>query len=177
MSAIQTPSELVLLCRDYAVERHRSTNHYYDYHPYSFHLEMVVAAAEKFIHLIAPAHRASVIGACWAHDVIEDTRATYNDVKEALGEQVAEIVYALTNEKGRNRAERANALYYAGIRSNYWAIFVKCCDRIANMQYSMSKSQHGMIATYRKEYPHFRLMLIHPDFAEMFDYLETFMNE
>lgn len=176
MSTIQTPAELVLLCRDYAVQRHKSTNHLYDNHPYSYHLEMVVAAAENFIHLIEPGYRDRVLGTCWAHDVIEDTRATYNDVKEALGTEVADMVYALTNEKGRTRSERANAQYYAGIRENYWAIFVKCCDRIANMQYSLSKSQNGMIATYRKEYAHFKLMLIHPDFKELFDYLDTFMQ-
>jgi (p)ppGpp synthase/HD superfamily hydrolase len=175
MASVQTPSKLVMLCRDYAIERHSSTNHFYDDHPYSYHLEMVVAAAEKFIHLIDPKHRDSVLGACWTHDVIEDTRATYHDVRDALGVAVADIVYAVTNEKGRTRSERANAQYYAGIRENYWAIFVKCCDRIANMQYSLSKSQNGMIATYREEYEHFRLMLIHPDFIELIDYLDTFM--
>jgi (p)ppGpp synthase/HD superfamily hydrolase len=175
MPNVQTPSELVLLCRDYAVERHKRTNHYYDHHPYSFHLEMVVAAAEKFIHLIAPQDRDKVLGACWAHDVIEDTRATYNNVKDAIGVEVADIVYALTNEKGRTRAERANDKYYAGIRANYWAIFVKCCDRIANMEYSMNHAQNGMIATYRREYAHFKLMLVHPDFKALFDLLDSFM--
>ncbi len=175
MTSVQTPSKLVRICRDYAIESHSSTNHLYDDHPYSYHLEMVVATAEKFIQIIDAGHRDRVLGACWAHDVIEDTRATYNDVKNALGLEVAEMVYALTNEKGRTRSERANAQYYAVIRENYWAIFVKCCDRIANMQYSLSKSQNGMIATYRAEYEHFRLMLIHPDFKELFDYLDTFM--
>jgi ATP phosphoribosyltransferase regulatory subunit HisZ len=53
------------------------------------------------------------------HDSIEDARLTYNDVlsiaKEYMTEGYAkastEIVYALTNEKGRNRKERANEKY------------------------------------------------------------------
>ena len=37
------------------------------------------------------------------HDVIEDARQIYNDVRQQLGETVAELAYSLTNEKGRNR--------------------------------------------------------------------------
>ena len=37
--------------------------------------------------------------ACWGHDLIEDTRVSYNDVKGQLGEEAADIIYALTNEK------------------------------------------------------------------------------
>ena len=37
----------------------------------------------------------------------------------------AEIVYALTNDKGRTRKERAGEHYYAGIRETPYAPFVK----------------------------------------------------
>jgi len=58
------------------------------------------------------------------HDSIEDARLTYNDVmkvaRNMMTEEQAlmatEIVYALTNEKGRTRAERAGEKYYQGIR-------------------------------------------------------------
>jgi (p)ppGpp synthase/HD superfamily hydrolase len=88
--------------------------------------------------------------ACFAHDTIEDTRVTYNDVKSALGHYVADLVYALTNEKGKTRKERANDKYYEGIRSEKYGIFVKMCDRIANVEYSkMSGSR--MFEMYKKE--------------------------
>ena len=74
--------------------------------------------------------------ACWGHDLIEDTRVSYNDCVKALGEIPASIIYAVSNEKGKNRKERANDKYYAGIRETPGALFVKLCDRIANVQYS-----------------------------------------
>ena len=56
----------------------------------------------------------------------------------------------MSNEKGKNRKERANDKYYAGIRATKGAVFVKLCDRIANVQYSkMTKSRQYEM--YKKE--------------------------
>lgn len=144
---------------DWIVKQHKETNHMYDaYLPYEFHLRMVVGVYEKFKYLIEPISDTDVYLACWAHDTIEDTRVTYNDVKEVLGYEVAELVYALTNEKGKNRKERANEKYYKGIRQIKYAVFVKLCDRIANIEYSkMSGSR--MFELYRKENDNFIEML------------------
>lgn len=141
----------------YSVGRHRDTNHYYDkYLPYEFHLRMVVQVCEDFKELAMKEickdnlHYFELIGACWAHDLIEDTRTNYNDLVKEVGKEIAEIVYALTNEKGRNRGERGSEKYYEGIRNTKGAIFVKLCDRIANVQYSkMTKSR--MFEMYREE--------------------------
>lgn len=60
----------------------------------------------------------------------------------------------MSNEKGKTRAERANDKYYEGIRNTPGAVFVKLCDRIANVQYSkMTKSR--MFEMYKKENLHF----------------------
>ena len=40
-------------------------------------------------------------------------------------------MYALTNEKGRTRAERAGVKYYEGIRAVPYAPMVKLADRMA----------------------------------------------
>ena len=77
-------------------------------------------------------------------------------VRQHLEDQVPEIVYALTNEKGRNRGERANDLYYQGIRQTKFASFIKMCDRLANIQYTMMfVFANRMLDVYRKEYPEF----------------------
>ena len=47
------------------------------------------------------------------------------EIKRKLEEQVPEIVYALTNEKGRNRKERANETYYKGIRDTRFSVVHK----------------------------------------------------
>jgi hypothetical protein len=56
-------------------------------------------------------------------------------VKNHLDEGAADIIYAVTNDKGKNRKERAGVKYYEGIRKTPGAVFVKLCDRIANVQY------------------------------------------
>jgi hypothetical protein len=69
-----------------------------------------------------------------------------------------EIVYALTNDKGRTRAERAGEKYYRGIRETPYAPFTKLAYRLANITYSSAgnnaANQH-MKSVYRKELPHF----------------------
>jgi (p)ppGpp synthase/HD superfamily hydrolase len=162
---------------NWIINQHKNTNHFYDGElPYSFHLKMVVNVFEDFKHLlpenlyIKTDKRASdedvtqrVIGlACWGHDLIEDTRVSYNDVKNRLDNAgysyIVDIIYAVTNEKGKNRNERANEKYYEGIRSTPGAVFVKLCDRIANVQYSkMMKSR--MFEMYGKEQFKFQKML------------------
>lgn len=136
---------------------------------------MVVDVANKFIHLIPEDFRDIVLSACWCHDTIEDTRVTYNDVKMATCLEVAEIVYALTNEKGKTRKERANEKYYSGIRNTPYATFVKLCDRIANVQYSMSQRSR-MLEMYRKETPDFINTLYDEKYDEMFEYLENLVG-
>ena len=69
-----------------------------------------------------------------------------------------EIVYALTNDKGRSRAERAGEKYYQGIRETPYAPFVKLCDRLANITYSCAgEGAHSlhMKEVYKHEMPHF----------------------
>ncbi|MCU0444888.1 MAG: phosphohydrolase [Microscillaceae bacterium] len=161
--------------KSYALACHQDTHHLYDNQPYQVHLEMVEAVALNFIHLIPEADREVVLAGCWVHDVIEDCRQTYNDVKTATSEAIAELAYALTNEKGKNRAERANDKYYQGIRETPYAIFVKLCDRIANVQYSQQKNSR-MVAVYQQENANFCQKMYAAQYLEMFIYLEKSLN-
>lgn len=145
---------------DWVLDQHRGTNHMYDkYLPYEFHLRMVAENYNRFKHLLSNNHgtidnQVNVYLACWGHDLIEDTRVSYNDTMEELGECAADIIYAVSNEKGKNRAERANDKYYEGICNQPGAVFVKLCDRMANVQYSkMSGSR--MFEMYKKENDNF----------------------
>lgn len=148
--------------RTYAIACHEQCAQLYDgQYSYAFHLQMVADAALPFIRDEDAETRELILAGCWCHDLIEDARQSYNDVKQALGETVAEIAYALTNEKGRSRAERANARYYAGIRMTPHATLVKICDRIANVQYSKAQGGKAWIR-YREEQPHFRASLYQP---------------
>lgn len=152
----------------FAIEAHSKTSHLYDGKPYSVHLAMVVLNAVKYIDCIPTQSQEDVISACWLHDTIEDCRLTYNDIKEVAGESVAEIVYAVTNEKGKNRKQRANEDYYYGIRETLWAKYVKLCDRLANVQYSRD-TKSRMLDVYKKENDNF-LESLFPNESEMHHY-------
>ncbi len=160
-------SDLQVKAKQYAISCHEKTNHTYDGQPYSVHLQMTVDAAERHIDLIPEQDQPTVISAQWGHDTIEDTRITWNDLKKELNEDIANIVYALTNEKGKNRPERANAKYYRGIRRTKYAVFCKLADRIGNAKYSADKRQtckgEGMFEKYQKEHPKFIWSLIKPE--------------
>lgn len=148
---------------------HASVNHAYDrIRPYGFHLDMVVNWVRKYIEEVCVSEQdvLPIYFAAFYHDSIEDARLSYNDVmkiaQELMDEEqaylAAEIVYALTNEKGRNRAERANEKYFAGIREIPYAPFVKLADRLANTSYAFSKGTADslrMSKVYREELPGF----------------------
>lgn len=152
-----------------AHELHASVNQTYDdVHPYGFHLDMVADSVFKYGYLVCAEERdvLPLFFGAYFHDSIEDARMTYNDVnKEAhrwMGDRQAyiatEIVYALTNDKGRTRAERAGEQYYKGIRETAYAPFVKLADRLANITYSCSHASGDnghMRNVYKRELPHF----------------------
>ena len=155
--------------RQAAHELHASVNQTYDGDkPYGFHLDMVAATVFEYGHLVCDDEKdlLPLLFGAYFHDSIEDARLTYNDVtKQALrwmDEQqaltAAEIVYALTNDKGRTRAERAGERYYQGIRETPYAPFVKLADRRANITYSCQghgEANAHMREVYKKELPHF----------------------
>ena len=159
--------------KEYALEAHRSTNHYYDtYLPYEFHLRMVVKVCETHKDLIPKVDYDNVLAACWLHDTIEDCRKNYNDIKEATSEYVAEIVRAVTNySRGRNRKERMPDLCYSDMRDTPYAAFVKLCDRIANVQYSKMTGS-SMFDKYKKEQEEFQHKLrVGDNYNSMWDEL------
>jgi (p)ppGpp synthase/HD superfamily hydrolase len=162
---------------NYAISNHRICGCSYDGRPYEYHLESVIQWVNRFIHLIPMEDREDVVCAAWCHDVIEDCRETYNDVKELFGERVAEIVYAVTNEKGKNRHERANDKYYEGIRNTQYATFVKLCDRLANVEYSkFVKSEGSMYKKYKSENENFTNQLANDFYKPLFETLDKIFN-
>ena len=154
---------------------HASVNQNYDQvHPYGYHLDMVAKLVQRYGYYVCSdeADVLPLLFGAYYHDAIEDARRTYNDVlrtarqfmDEGQALLAAEIVYALTNDKGRTRAERAGERYYQGIRSTPYAPLVKLADRLANATYSFrhlnekndfSGLNAQMKEVYRREMPHF----------------------
>ena len=149
---------------------HRDVNQLYNnYLPYEFHLRLTASYVTRFAHLIEvnAEDLQTLYAAAYYHDSMEDARLTYHDVQKAFRELneegchinvdlAADAVYALTNEKGKTRAERANDRYYEGIRDTRYAAFLKMCDRLANLRFStLMGIQQRMAAIYESEMPHF----------------------
>ena len=137
-------------------------NQKYDTHPYSVHLKAVVENVEKYCDFYGSdsdlINTLRFAGAF--HDTIEDVPSfSYNDLKKEAKKVLrddfyvnlaAEIVYACSNDKGRNRKERAGEKYYEGIRKTGYAPFIKACDRLANIEYS-KQHESRMLGVYKKE--------------------------
>lgn len=128
---------IIAKAMEYGSRCHRECNHLYDGHPYDAHLMNVAFWVRIYSEGLSGEEKLNLVAAAFAHDVIEDCRQTYSDVKRELGETIAELVYAVTNEKGRNRHERESDKYFADMKLVPHATLLKICDRIANFDYSI----------------------------------------
>lgn len=137
-----TNKERALLVADRA-----HANQTYDIYPYGYHIRQVVKIAEEL------GYDESIVVASALHDTLEDTDLNYNDLKNVFGEEIAEIVYCVTDELGRNRKER-KAKTYPKIRGNWKATVVKICDRIANVLQSEQYNK-ALFKMYQKEHESF----------------------
>lgn len=168
-AVLEQQKTIISEIREAAHRLHQSVNQTYgEGLPYGYHLDMVACNVSEYGHLVCinVADVLPLVFAGYFHDSIEDARQTYNDIMRTARKYMtedqtvmaSEIVYALTNEKGRSRDERAGEKYYAGIRATPYAPFVKLCDRLANVAYSCSDADHfnqRMKTVYKDELPHF----------------------
>lgn len=158
--------------KDYAFEKHKSVNQNYGDFPYSVHLIETANNILKYLQPYASSEeKITLISASYCHDLIEDTRTTYNDLIYDLAmikkhtnisddyevnvETIADIVFDLTNEKGKNRAERENDKYFEPIANNNLSKIVKLSDRLANIEHSMLFYNLDKMTCYYNEHKNF----------------------
>lgn len=139
---------------DIARQAHKSQS--YGIYPYMYHLEAVVEIAASFM----TRREENIILAAILHDALEDTDLTYKDIETVFGYTVAEIVYKVTDELGRNRKHRKEKTY-PKIRESWQSVFIKVCDRIANVKHSKEHNE-GLFKMYKKEHEEFKTALYSP---------------
>lgn len=132
------------LAIQFAKEKHKGQK--YGEYDYSHHLDQVLELAKQFTE------DEEILIACYLHDIIEDTSVNYGELRYIFGKRVAEIVYAVTDELGRNRKERKQKTYHK-IKENSEAVFVKLCDRICNIKASVNNQ--NKLLMYAKEHQEF----------------------
>ena len=148
-----------------AVKAH-SNQSYDEIFPYEKHLDDVVDVLKRF------GFSGKYIVAGYLHDSIEDDGISYNDIKKHFGVEVAEMVYCVTDELGRNRKEKKEKTL-PKTASNPDAIILKLGDRIANIEHG------GKVDMYKKEQQEFKgaLYLNTPnDGKEMWNYLDRLID-
>lgn len=162
---IKYTEKKILEARQVAIAAHGDQK-YDGIFPYVKHLDDVVEVLKEFGQDSAP-----MVCAGYLHDVIEDGGLSYNKIAGYFGPLIAEIVFCVTDELGRNRKER-KAKTLPKIASNRSAVALKLADRIANIRHG------GKIDMYRKEYPEFRDALFSsaPGLESMWTELEILLE-
>ena len=167
---------LVEKAKRYALDEHRFINQTYDGRDYGFHLEIAHAVYQHFAHLLDQFDYVSEIAtecSVFLHDVLEDSwRVSYNKLKQDFGHKVAEVVYLVSEERGRTRSSRHNHKYLTGVASMTEATFVKLCDNIANVLISCH-TESSKFDMYRSEHSNFYDYLYIDEFCDMFNLLDT----
>ena len=185
---------------EWCIERHHVTNHMYDkYLPYEFHLRMVDEVRKEFQHLymkpiIGEGLYLTVEGiietvlryACFGHDLVEDVRVSWNDIVKKLIESsfskplaifTADLIRSVTNDgRGRNRDERMPDYIYEEMKLQQYGVFIKLCDRIANVRYGLL-TKSSKTEMYRRELPKFKAKLYTEGmYEEMWTELENLLR-
>lgn len=154
--------------RWFASYYHRNQKYGDERLPYTRHLE----AVENVLIEFGWGLDSDMLAAAWLHDVIEDCQpeVTAGVVRAKFGSALADLVSRVTDEPGKNRAERHTATY-PKIAGNERATALKLADRIANVRHCgeprrlpnesacQSAEHRSLFSMYLKEYPEFRLAL------------------
>jgi len=167
MRPISNFQQVLEAARDWAAREHSKAGQTWDGgRPYADHLNAVEAVLRRFgFSDETNAVHQTLLIAAHAHDLLEDTSVQPATVRILLGPEVLELVAAVTNSPGKNRAER-HAATYPRIAATPWATTLKLADRLSNLEASRD-SGGAHLEMYSKEYPGFRAALHRPDGPNM----------
>ena len=130
----------------------------YGPHPYTVHLEQVVAILKRFGH-----NSLEELEAGYLHDVLEDTPITSTFLSEFFCARTVAMVLFCTDEPGDSRSarkEKTHARMRIDLDLNrphaHDAIPIKLADRMANMRSCLLDGNPRLLGIYHLEYPALR---------------------
>lgn len=136
-SQIAEMPDVVLKAREFAAHKHRKQVRKYSGEPYVVHLDSVADILRSY-DIEAP----EVLAAAYLHDTVEDTDATMPEIFETFGEEVAELVYWLTDaEQGKRKMRKLMSAWRLG-RAPFRAKLVKLADIIDNTEDICRNDRH-----------------------------------
>ena len=133
----------------YAVLKHSGQTH--GTRPFTSHLTEVVNTLHEFGY-----KDDDLTAAAWLHDVVEDTDVIIEEIYQAFGNRIGDLVDALTDGNGKTRVEKKKKPY-ATIPLIKGAVIVKLADRIANVRHTVEEGSTAerYFKTYKREHPGF----------------------
>jgi (p)ppGpp synthase/HD superfamily hydrolase len=143
--------DLVDRARRLAIAAHGGQR--YGDQPYQVHLAHVDQVVQRF------RHDEVMRAAAWLHDTVEDTALSLEEVAREVGDEVAAIVAAVTDEPGPNRKARKALTLEKLSRASAAARGVKLADRIANVESCVRDGRDDLLAMYRGEQAELRRLL------------------
>ena len=125
--------KLVERAREYATSAHARIQHRRKYtnQPYDEHL----LAVARIVNEVS--EDPQMVAAAWLHDTVEDTPATFHDIEQEFGPEVARLVYELTDvsrPSDGNRAARKSLDRTHLAQASARAKTIKLADLIDNCQ-------------------------------------------
>jgi guanosine-3',5'-bis(diphosphate) 3'-pyrophosphohydrolase len=95
---------------------------------------------------------ATVIVAALLHDTIEDTETTAAELRQLFGEEVADVVMEVTDDKSLSKAERKRLQIEHAAHISERAKLVKMADKIANLRDIAASPPKDWTLARRREY-------------------------
>jgi guanosine-3',5'-bis(diphosphate) 3'-pyrophosphohydrolase len=93
-----------------------------------------------------------VLQAAILHDTIEDTETTYEDIVERFGQEVADVVMEVTDDKSLQKAQRKQAQVDHAPHKSRAAALVKLADKTSNLRDVASSPPKDWSLERRREY-------------------------
>jgi (p)ppGpp synthase/HD superfamily hydrolase len=161
-------SQLIIRAREMALVYHADQK--YGEAPYFDHLQMVVNLVRIYSSLVPKDDLEDVICAAYLHDILEDTLCTQDEILRALNPRILLLVKLLT----KNGSDPES--YFNQVSQDDLAIFVKVCDRFANIACCIRDDNDDKIAKYKEQNPIFYRILLRENYRYLFDQIKEFFE-
>jgi (p)ppGpp synthase/HD superfamily hydrolase len=137
MVQLEHHDDLPARAREFAARAHATQTRRFSGLPYVVHLDAVVAILRS--HGIEAPH---VLAAAYLHDTVEDTDTTMQHVLDSFGDEIAQLVYWLTDaEQGKRRIRKMMSAWRLG-GAPFDAKLIKLADFIDNTEDICRNDRH-----------------------------------
>ena len=119
-------------------------------------------AAEPYVNHVADVARrvaeatggrdARLVAAALLHDTVEDTRATEEDIRASFGDDVADLVMEVTDDKSLPKAARKQAQIDHAPHLSERAKRLKLADKASNLTQIVESPPRGWSVERRRDY-------------------------